>query len=92
MKKVGSGSTSTEYELSIRVDGKQLVNDTITSPISKCNDVKVYTGNPIDNSFTSCYKSGTTTYRNCIDPYELYGLRLITERKRKHDKLLRDAG
>ena len=80
LKKGNTDSTSTEYELLIRVDG-QVIAGPITSKLSSNKyKVNVYASNPEDPDLATAFVND----HMFLDDHKIYGLRLITERKRKY--------
>ena len=66
-------STSGQYKMNVRVNGKLLIEDESNDELANQN-VTVYGSSPKWESLATAYQ---------IDQHKIYNLRLITERKRK---------
>ena len=66
-------STSGQYKMNVRVNGKLLIDDESNDELANHN-VTVYGSSPKWESLATAYQ---------IDQHKIYNLRLITERKRK---------
>ena len=67
-------STSGQYKMNVRVNGKLLIDDESNDELANHN-VTVYGSSPKWESLATAYQ---------IDQHKIYNLRLITERKRKY--------
>ena len=82
LKKDNTDSTSKQYETTIRLDGEVLKSHTFTLTNDEAKDydnVLVYASGHNYHGFD------TYGYGKWIDNHHIYGLRLITERKRESD-------
>ena len=82
MKKGNTDSTSTEYELLIRVDG-QIIEQTTSKLSLNKHKVNVYVSNPEEADLATEFGVDDDTGTELLNDHHIYGLRLITERKRK---------
>ena len=81
LKKGNTDSTSTEYELLIRVDG-QIIEQTTSKLSLNKHKVNVYVSNPEEADLATKFGEDTATNTELLNDHHIYGLRLITERKR----------
>ena len=79
LKKGNTDSTSTEYELLIRVDG-QIIEQTTSKLSLNKHKVNVYVSNPEEADLATEFGYDS----ELLNDHHIYGLRLITERKRKY--------